>query len=53
MNENARIATDEQAVAKLRRRADALLRLAMDPAATDAERTLAAAKAAAFLRRAA
>lgn len=35
---------------KTRRRADALLRLALDPAATDAERSLAAAKAAAFLR---
>lgn len=37
--------------AKTRRRADALLRLALDPAATDAERSLAAAKAAEFLRR--
>lgn len=39
--------------ARTRRRAEALLRLALDPAATDAERSLAAARAAVFLRRSA
>lgn len=51
VREQARpVATTYVDPAKTRRRADALLRLALDPAATAAERSLAAAKAAAFLR---